>query len=135
MEIEIDLGIMMTISHTADTIIVAGKKIIRKAANENIARQNLDLLSGKKHFVLTGFTIIAPNNKIITKVISTTVYMKKISKEEKDALILSKEWENVAAYRIEGMLSTFVKSIKGSYPNIVGLPVYEVGDILKEYLK
>ena len=120
---------------SADTIIVAGGKIIRKAADENIARQNLNLLSGKKHFVLTGFTIVTPDNKIITKVVSTTVYMKKISDAEKDALILSKEWENVAAYRIEGMLSTFVKSIKGSYPNIVGLPVYEVGDILKEYLK
>ena len=120
---------------SADTVIVAYGKIIRKAPDEKIARQNLDLISGKKHQVLTAFSIIDDRGKQITKVISTTVYMKKISEEEKKALLLSKEWENVAAYRIEGMLSTFVKSIKGSYPNIVGLPVYEVGDILKEVLK
>jgi septum formation protein len=120
---------------SADTIIVADEKIIRKAPNQDIARENLNLLSGKKHHVLTGFSIISPNQTQITKVVSTTVYMKKISESEKEALIQSKEWENVAAYRIEGMLSTFVKSITGSYPNIVGLPVYEVGDILKEVLK
>ena len=120
---------------SADTIIVAEDKIIRKASNQDVARENLNLLSGKKHFVLTGFSVISSDKKQITKVISTTVYMKKITEAEKDALIQSKEWENVAAYRIEGMLSTFVKSINGSYPNIVGLPVYEVGDILKETLK
>ena len=120
---------------SADTVIVAKGKIIRKACDEIIARQNLDLLSGKKHKVLTGFSVIYPNKNPITKVVSTTVYMKKLTESEKQALIASKEWENVAAYRIEGMLSTFVKSIKGSYPNIVGLPVYEVGDILKELLK
>ena len=120
---------------SADTVIVANGKIIRKAANEAIARQNLNLLSGKKHYVLTGFAIILPNGKQINKVISTIVYMKKLTESEKDALIASKEWENVAAYRIEGMLSTFVKSIKGSYPNIVGLPIYEIADILKDVLK
>ena len=120
---------------SADTVIVAKRRIIRKAANEAIARQNLDLLSGQKHHVLTGFCVIYPNGKQINKVISSTVYMKKLTESEKDALIASKEWENVAAYRIEGMLSTFVKSIKGSYPNIVGLPIYEIADILKEVLK
>ena len=120
---------------SADTVIVVDGKIIRKAPNESIARDNLNLLSGKKHYVLTGFAIILPNGKQINKVISTIVYMKKLTESEKDALIASKEWENVAAYRIEGMLSTFVKSIKGSYPNIVGLPIYEIANILKDVLK
>ena len=120
---------------SADTVIVVDGKIIRKAPNESVARDNLNFLSGKKHYVLTGFAIILPNGKQINKVISTIVYMKKLTEAEKDALIASKEWENVAAYRIEGMLSTFVKSIKGSYPNIVGLPIYEIADILKEVLK
>ena len=120
---------------SADTVIVAKGKIIRKAPNETVARENLDLLSGTKHYVLTGYSVIDFNGQQKTAVASTTVYMKKITNAEKDALIASKEWKNVAAYRIEGMLSTFVKGIKGSYPNIVGLPVYEVGQILKKVLK
>ncbi len=120
---------------SADTVIVAKNKIIRKAPDESVARQNLDLLSNKKHSVLTGYSVITPQGKQIMNVSKTTVYMKKISEDEKSALLASKEWENVAAYRIEGMLSTFVKKIKGSYPNIVGLPIYEVAEILKKALR
>jgi len=120
---------------SADTIIVAKGKIVRKAPNEEVARENLDLISGTRHHVLTGYSVIDFDGKQISDVVSTTVYMKRISDAEKDALIASKEWENVAAYRIEGMLSTFVKAIKGSYPNIVGLPVYEISEILKRVLK
>ncbi|MBE6449122.1 MAG: septum formation protein Maf [Alphaproteobacteria bacterium] len=120
---------------SADTIIVAKGQIIRKAPDEDTARQNLELLSGSKHYVLTGYSVIFPDGKQITKVCKTKVFLKKITQEEKNALLASKEWENVAAYRIEGMLSTFVKSIRGSYTNIVGLPVYEVGNLLKKGLK
>ena len=120
---------------SADTVIVAKGKIIRKASDETVARENLDVLSGKTHYVLTGYSVIDFDGRQTSDVVSTTVYMKKITDAEKDALIASKEWENVAAYKIEGMLSTFVKKIKGSYPNIVGLPVFEIGDILKQTLR
>ena len=119
----------------ADTIIVVKGKIIRKAKDAAVARQNLDLISNSKHSVLTGYSVITPSGKQITGLVRTTVYIKKITENEKIALIQSGEWKNVAAYRIEGMLSTFVKKIKGSYPNIVGLPVYEIGDILKDVLR
>ena len=120
---------------SADTVIVAKGHIIRKAPDENTARNNLELLSGKSHFVLTGYCVIFPDGKRITKVCKTKVCLKKLTKEEKESLLASKEWENVAAYRIEGMLSTFVKSIRGSYTSIVGLPVYEIGNLLKKGLK
>ena len=61
--------------------------------------------------------------------------MKKFTEAEVDTLIASKEWENVAAYRIEGLLSALVKGIEGSYTNIIGLPIYEVSQDLKKVLK
>jgi len=119
----------------ADTIIVAKGKIVRKAATEQKARTNLKLLSGSTHYAYTGYCIISDKGKVISKLVKTAVKTKKFTDDEIDTLITSKEWQNVAAYRIEGLLSALVKSIEGSYTNIIGLPIYEVAQDLKNMLK
>lgn len=119
----------------ADTIIVAKGKIVRKAPNEQKARANLKLISGGTHYAYTGYCIISAKGTVISKLVKTTIKMKKFTDAEVDTLIASKEWENVAAYRIEGLLSALVKGIEGSYTNIIGLPVYEVSQNLKKVLK
>lgn len=119
----------------ADTIIVAKGKIVRKAPTEQKARANFKMLSGSTHYVYTGYCVISAKGTIISKLVKTTVKMKKFTDDEIDTLIASKEWQNVAAYRIEGLLSSLVKGIEGSYTNIIGLPVYEVSQDLKKVLK
>lgn len=119
----------------ADTIIVARGQIIRKAPDEAKARENLEILSGGKHYVLTGYCIVSADGKVISKVVKTTVVTKKFTQMEKDTLIASGQWRNVAAYKIEGILSALIKGIKGSYPNIIGLPIYEVAQDLRKVLK
>ncbi len=119
----------------ADTIVLAHGKIIRKAKDEAAARANLSIISGTKQSVITGYAIVTPDGKIKTKVVETRVETKKFSKDEIDCLIQANEWQNVAGYRIEGILSCLVKRIEGSYANIVGLPVYEVAQDLKKILK
>ena len=119
----------------ADTIIVARGQIIRKAPNKEKARENLEILSGGQHYVLTGYCLVMADGKVISKVVKTTVMTKKFTSAEKDTLIASNEWRNVAAYKIEGILSALIKGIKGSYPNIIGLPIYEVAEDLRKALK
>lgn len=119
----------------ADTVIVAKGQILRKSSSDQEARQKLELLSGTQHVAMTGYAIVSPKGKICSKVIQTTVVLKDLSSEEIEALIASGEWKNVAAYKIEGMLSAVVKEIHGSYPNIVGLPVFHVAEDLKEMVK
>ena len=119
----------------ADTIIVAKGKIVRKASTEQKARANLKMLSGSTHYAYTGYCVISAKGTITSKLVKTTVRMKKFSDDEIDTLIASKEWQNVAAYRIEGLLSSLVKGIEGSYTNIIGLPIYEVSQDLKKALK
>ena len=119
----------------ADTIIVAKGEIVRKAPDEQKARANLKLISGGTHYAYTGYCIISSTGTVISKLVKTTIKMKKFTEAEMDTLISSKEWENVAAYRIEGLLSALVKGIEGSYTNIIGLPIYEVSQDLKKVLK
>ena len=119
----------------ADTIIVAKGKIVRKAPNEQKARANFKILSGGTHYAYTGYCIISAKGKITSKLFKTTIKTKKFTDAEIDTLIASKEWQNVAAYGIEGLFSTLVRDIQGSYTNIIGLPVYEVSQDLKKVLK
>ena len=99
------------------------------------ARTNFKLLSGGTHYAYTGYCIISPKGTVISKLVKTTIKTKKFTPDEIDTLIASKEWQNVAAYGIEGVFSTLVKDIQGSYTNIIGLPVYEVTQDLKKVLK
>ena len=119
----------------ADTIIVAKGKIVRKAPNEQKARANFKMLSGGTHYVYTGYCIISAKGKMTSKLVKTTIKTKKFTDAEIDTLIASKEWQNVAAYGIEGLFSTLVRDIQGSYTNIIGLPIYEVSQDLKKALK
>ena len=119
----------------ADTVIVVGKRIIRKAHSAEEAERNLLLVSGRRHRVMTGFCVIAPGNHEISKVIQTAVVLKHMDSADIKAVIDSGEWQGVAGYRIEGVLSASVRKIIGSHPNIMGLPIFEVAQVLKGILR
>ena len=119
----------------ADNVCALGKRIIRKSETADQARQKLLLLSGRRHRVITGFCVIAPDGRQIAKVVQTTVILKRLDEADIKALLLSEEWKGVAGYRIEGILSACVSKIIGSYPNVVGLPVFEVAQVLKGILR
>ena len=119
----------------ADTVIAVGKRIIRKANSEEEVQKNLSLLSGRRHRVITGFCVITPNSREIAKVVQTAVVLKRMDAVDMRAIIDSGEWKGVAGYRIEGVLSACVRKIIGSHPNIVGLPIFEVAQVLKGVLR
>lgn len=119
----------------ADTIIAVGKRIIRKASSEEEAQANLKLLSGRRHRVITGVGVITPEGREIAKVVRTDVVLKHLDNADVRAILDSGEWQNVAGYRIEGILSACVRQIIGSHPNVVGLPIFEVAQILKGILR
>lgn len=120
---------------SADTVVAVGKRLIRKAENEEQARKNLELISGRRHRVITGFCVILPNGREIAKVVQTAVITKHFDMTDISVILASGEWKNVAGYRIEGILSACVRQVIGSFPNIVGLPIFEVAQVLKGALR
>ena len=92
-------------------------------------------MSGRKHKVLTGLAIATPEGKIISRVNISTVVLKRFDEDDIRVIIDSGEWKNVAGYKIDGVLSSFVKQMSGSYSGIVGLPVYETTQILRGILR
>lgn len=115
----------------ADTVVACGRRILPKAENEKDARECLELLSGRRHHVYGGIALITPQKKLIQKLSDTVVQFKTLQAEEIENYITSKEWQGKAGgYAIQGVAAAFIKSIRGSYSNVVGLSIYDTVNLL-----
>jgi len=115
----------------ADTIVACGRRLLAKPENEQDARRMLKLLSGRRHRVVGGVHVIAPGNRTGGRVVTTAVTFKRLSADELDAYIGRGEWRDKAgAYAIQGLAGAFVRTINGSYSNVVGLPLFETSALL-----
>jgi septum formation protein len=115
----------------ADTVVGVGRRILPKAETEADARRCLALLSGRRHHVFTGVTLIGPDGRAHRRTVDTAVTFKRLGETEIAAYIASGEWHGKAGgYAIQGLAAAFVRAVNGSYTNVVGLPVFEVVSLL-----
>ena len=116
---------------SADTVVACGRRILGKAITESEATKMLQLLSGRRHRVLSGVCVIAPGGKTISRTVITSVTLKRLTDSDISAYLKSGEWRDKAgAYAIQGRAARFVQTINGSYANVVGLPVFETVQML-----
>lgn len=116
----------------ADTIVRIGNTILGKPAGPAEARAMLKRLSGQTHQVLTGYAIsCVARERFFSEVVQTDVTFKELTLPEIEWYIHTKEpFDKAGAYAIQGLGTFIVKSIHGSYSNVVGLPVCEVVSFL-----
>ena len=116
----------------ADTLVLIDNQALGKPGSDDEAREMLKRLSGKRHQVLTGYCICCRAKKqLFSETVKTDVHFKNLRREEIDWYIGTGEPSDKAgAYAIQGLGSFLVRSIKGSYTNVVGLPVCEVMEVL-----
>jgi septum formation protein len=117
----------------ADTIVVIDGMILGKPKNKFQAQKMLERLSGREHKVFTGFTLAHAAAKASkTKVIQSAVQFKTIGPEEMKWYVSCDEpYDKAGGYAVQGKGAYFIKSIRGSYTNVIGLPLCEVLEELK----
>ena len=117
----------------ADTIVLVNGEILGKPVRKQEAYQMLLKLSGKEHRVITGFCILnTGNGESIKESVETTVTFKELTEEEIQRYIKTREsFDKAGGYAIQGKGSFMVRGIKGSYTNVVGLPICEVVEALQ----
>ena len=116
----------------ADTIVTCGRRILHKAETRSDASDCLNLLSGRRHKVLSAVVINSPNGNQIFRTVTSVVTFKKLDKEELNAYLGTDEWEGKAGgYAIQGLAATYIRALNGSYSNVVGLPLHETYQLLK----
>ena len=106
----------------ADTVVACGRRILPKAETEQDARDCLRLLSGRRHRVLGGIAVAAPDGRTALRVVTTSLAVKRLTAREIDAYLATGEWHGKAGgYAIQGHAACFIPWINGSYGNVVGL--------------
>jgi septum formation protein len=106
-----------------------------KAHNDDEVRFCLRLLSGRRHKVFSGVCVLkVEDNTVIakrSKLVTSTVKFKRLSEQEIELYVASKQGLNKsAACAIEGLCGIFVEYISGSFSNIIGLPLFEAYHML-----
>lgn len=116
----------------ADTVVACGRRILPKAETDDDVRLCLGLLSGRRHKVFGGIAITTPAGKKLSRLVTTQVQFKALSDDEKSFYVESKEGLGKAGgYAIQGFCAAYIKSVSGSYSNIVGLSIYDTLQLLQ----
>ncbi len=115
-----------------DTVVACGRRILPKAEDEATARACLQLLSGRRHRVLSAIALRAPDGRTQERLNETQVRFKRLSEQEIDAYIASGEWHGKAGgYAIQGRAEGLIAWIQGSHSGVVGMPLFETRALLK----
>ena len=116
----------------ADTVVAAGRRILPKTEDEAEARFCLELLSGRRHRVLSAVTVIDADGRARYRLSTSIVAFKPLSREEVDAYLASGEWRGKAGgYAIQGRAEALVRMLQGSHSGVMGLPLYETRALLR----
>lgn len=118
----------------ADTLVFLETQPLGKPSDAEQARQFLDLLSGRKHAVLTGICLIETGSRRRVEAYDETlVQFKKLSSEQIASYVATGEpLDKAGAYAIQGQGGAFVESTQGSWSNVVGLPLEKLAKVLRE---
>ncbi|HON58702.1 MAG TPA: Maf family protein [Smithella sp.] len=116
----------------ADTIVVIDGKILGKPAGKIQAEKMLKQLSGREHQVLTGFAVVHRASELVrTKVVQSWVRFKDVTPEEMAWYVHSDEpYDKAGGYAAQGKGAYFIRSIRGSFTNVIGLPLCETLEVL-----
>lgn len=115
-----------------DTVVASGRRILPKAEDEATARRCLELLSGRRHRVLSAIALRSPDGSLRERLSETAVKFKRLSAEEIAAYLANGEWEGKAGgYAIQGSAEGLVSWLQGSHSGVVGLPLFETRALLK----
>ena len=117
----------------ADTVIVFNGKIYGKPSSRDEAADFIRQFQGNTHMVITGIALYnSVDKKIVSRSSVNLVTLNKMSDREIDWYLDSDEWHDAAgAYKIQGLASCFISKIEGSESSVMGLPIFDVYDMLK----
>ena len=114
----------------ADTTVALDGQILGKPADRKEAAAMLAALSGRRHDVFTAVALMR-DERIDSAVSRSEVQFKQLSPEEIAQYVATGECDDKAgAYAIQGRAARFIMELRGSYSGVMGLPLFETGQLL-----
>lgn len=116
----------------ADTVVAVGRKVLAKPETSEEAAASLATLSARSHRVYTTICLITPDNKRRSRLVETKVKFMRLTRDDINAYLATGEWRDKAGgYAIQGYGAALIAGIKGSYTNVVGLPLMQSVNLLR----
>lgn len=117
----------------ADTVVVLEEELLGKPRDAADAAAMLRRLRGRSHLVSTGVALLTGGGGIVGTVVTTEVVVAPLSDSVIAAYVATGEpLDKAGAYGIQGRAAAFVARINGSWTNVVGLPLVETLDLLRD---
>jgi septum formation protein len=117
----------------ADTVVCVDGAVQGKPANRDAALLMLTALSGRTHQVFSAVAI-GTSERHSLRLSSTRVHFREISAAERNAYWATGEPRGRAGgYAIQGMGAIFITALHGSYSGVMGLPLFETGELMREF--
>lgn len=115
-----------------DTTVAVGRRILQQAADVEMQRGFLKLLSGRRHHVLSAICVIDAEGRTRTRISDSIVRFKRLGDDEIQAYIDSGEGLGKAGgYAIQGRAEALIDWMAGSHSGVIGLPLYETRTLLR----
>ena len=115
-----------------DTTVAVGRRILQQAADADMQRAFLNLLSGRRHHVLSAVAVIDGNGRMRSRICDSIVRFKRLSPEEIESYITSGEgFGKAGGYAIQGRAEALIDWMAGSHSGVIGLPLYETRTLLR----
>jgi septum formation protein len=115
-----------------DTTVAVGRRILQQAADAEMQRGFLQLLSGRRHHVLSAVAVIDTDGRLRSRISDSIVRFKRLGADEIDAYIDSGEGLGKAGgYAIQGRAEALIDWMAGSHSGVIGLPLYETRTLLR----
>ena len=116
----------------SDTIVVIDGIVLGKPEDRQQAKEMLQQLSGQKHTVLTSVAIVTEDKKVIDTSSSEVLFNKLELQEIEDYVATGETDDKAGSYAIQGLAAQFVKNLNGSFSGVMGLPLFETVQLLKQ---
>ena len=116
----------------ADTTVALGRHILGKPEDAKDALRMLKVLSGQTHRVLTAVAVASNRKRAICVSVSQVTFAPMKLSEMKFYVASGEPMGKAGAYGIQGLAATYISEIKGSYSSIMGLPLFETAQLLKQ---
>ena len=122
----------------ADTSVVVGDQILGKPTDESAALAMLAQLSGQTHRVLSAVAVVGKDNlgqdRAEVCLNENRVSFRVITEAERRAYWRTGEpTDKAGSYGIQGMAALFIERLEGSYSGVMGLPLFETGELLRQF--
>ena len=115
-----------------DTTVAVGRRILSQAADADMQRGFLNLLSGRRHHVLSAVAVIDGHGRMRSRICDSIVRFKRLSADEIESYIDSGEGLGKAGgYAIQGRAEALIDWMAGSHSGVIGLPLYETRALLR----